>query len=62
MHDIGIYSMGMLMNIIIRNINPNEEKSKLKIEKKLKKIKSDCFWRKGEWKGLYIKWNQIEHH
>ena len=61
MHGSGIFAIGSLMDIIMRNINPNDKKIEMRIIKELEKLKSYCRWSSGSWEELDLKWNDIQN-
>lgn len=60
MHGAGIKAMGTLMDRIMARI-PTQEKARDEINKSLKAIAPNCAWTEGTWKGLGLKWNEIQN-
>lgn len=62
MGGVGIKSMGILMDRIMCNINPNEANVQQKVKKALKPIKPYCAWTDGTWKQLNnCSWRQLQN-
>lgn len=61
MHGVGIYAMGGLMDLIMRNINPKDRKAEVRIIKELEKLKPFCYWIDGKWKELGLNWNELQN-
>lgn len=60
MHGAGIKAMGVLMDRIMARIPPHQN-SREEINKSLKAIAPNCAWTEGVWKGLGLKWNEIQN-
>ena len=60
MHGAGIKAMGVLMDRIMARIPPHQNASE-EIKKSLEAIAPDCAWTEGVWKGLGLKWNEIQN-
>lgn len=62
MHGVGIKSMGVLMNRIMSNINPDEPMAREKVRSALRPIKDRCSWTDGAWSSLNdIPWNYLQN-
>ena len=62
MGGVGIKSMGVLMDRIMCNINPNDANAQQKVKKALKPIKPHCAWTDGTWKQLNnCSWRQLQN-
>lgn len=61
MHGVGIYAMGELMDLIMRNINPKDRKAENRIIKELEKIQPFCHWTEGYWDDINMEWNALQN-
>lgn len=60
MHGAGIKAMGVLMDRIMARISPHQN-ARDEIKRSLEAISPDCAWTEGIWKGLGLKWNEIQN-
>lgn len=62
MHGVGIKSMGILMDRVMGNILPSEERTRDQIRDGLKPILPYCAWVGGTWEKLNdIPWNYLQN-
>lgn len=62
MHGVGIKAMGILMDRIVSNINPDDKSASEKIHTALMPIKTCCAWTSGEWSLLNgMPWNYLQN-
>jgi DGQHR domain-containing protein len=61
MHGTGIFAIGSLMDLVMRNINPNDKKIENRVVKELTKIKPYCRWSSGTWDELELKWSDVQN-
>ncbi len=61
MHGVGIFAIGALMDIIMKNINPNDKKIEARVTKELTKLKPYCRWSTGTWNELGLDWREIQN-
>lgn len=60
MHGAGIKAMGVLMDRIMARI-PAGTDTTLEIRGALQAIAPHCAWTEGAWKGLGMKWNEVQN-
>jgi DGQHR domain-containing protein len=60
MHGTGIKALGVLMDRIISRISPHQDTQE-EIKKSLEAIAPECAWTDGVWRGLGLKWNEVEN-
>jgi len=60
MHGTGIKALGVLMDRIISRISPHQDTQE-EIKKSLKAIAPECAWTDGVWRGLGLRWNEVEN-
>jgi len=60
MHGTGIKALGVLMDRIISRVSHHQDTQE-EIKKSLLAIASECAWTEGTWRGLGLKWNEIQN-
>jgi DGQHR domain-containing protein len=61
MHGTGIFAMGALMDTMMVNVNPNDQKIEARVTKELYKLKPYCRWSYGTWDSLDLYWKDIQN-
>lgn len=61
MHGTGMFAVGALMDTIMVNINPNDQKIEARVTKELLKLKPYCRWSSGTWEELGLNWRDIQN-
>lgn len=61
MHGTGMFAIGALMDNIMKNVDPNDQKIEARITKELTKLKPYCKWSSGTWEELGLEWKDIQN-
>lgn len=61
MHGVGIRSMGRLMDRVMSNIDPADQKGPALVRHELSHIAAECHWTSGRWEDLGLAWNELQN-
>jgi len=60
-HGVGIFAMGSLMDVVMREVDANAPRAVYSVERRLRRLKKKCAWTSGRWPVLRCAWNELQN-
>ena len=60
-HGVGIYAMGSLMDVVMREVDASAPRAIYSVERRLRRLKNRCAWTSGRWPVLRTAWNELQN-
>jgi DGQHR domain-containing protein len=60
-HGVGIYAVGSLMDVVMREVDASAPRAIYSVERRLLRLKKRCAWTSGRWPALRCAWNELQN-
>jgi DGQHR domain-containing protein len=60
-HGVGIHAMGVLMDVIMDEVDAASPRATNSVKRRLEKIRGKCRWTSGRWPKLRCAWNELQN-
>ena len=60
-HGVGIYAMGMLMDVVMSEVNVASGRRLRAVERRIRVLETRCAWTDGRWPELDCDWNGLQN-
>jgi len=60
-HGAGIFAMGRLMDVVMREVDADKPRAVYSVERRLKRLQKRCAWTSGYWPVLRSAWNELQN-